>query len=121
VDGMTTDEHFYTWWVTIGNGIAVLRNHDHKEHAQRVAHFAWIDSRGQAFREDLTTKDEYFRRLGDLLAVTEIMIKERDEARQLCCRMSAQFVYLSNELCTAKFVANEKGWDCFEGGKTDGK
>lgn len=39
---------------------------------------------------------------------------ERDEARQLCCRMSAQFIYLSNQLCTAKFVANEKGWDCFK-------
>ena len=43
-----------------------------------------------------------------------VALVERDEARQLCCRMSAQFVYLSNELCTAKFVANEKGWDCFK-------
>jgi hypothetical protein len=49
-----------------------------------------------------------------LEAELEKVIKERDEARQLCCRMSAQFVYLSNELCTAKFVANEKGWDCFK-------
>jgi hypothetical protein len=42
------------------------------------------------------------------------LITERDEARRLCCRMSAQFVYLSGELCTAKFVADEKGWDCFK-------
>ena len=40
--------------------------------------------------------------------------RERDEARRLHCRMSAQFVYLSGELCTAKFVADEKGWDCFK-------
>lgn len=52
-----------------------------------------------------------------LSAVVAEMIQtrlQRDEARRLCCRMSAQFVYLSGELCTAKFVADEKGWDCFK-------
>ena len=47
------------------------------------------------------------------LRIENALRSERDEARQLCCRMTAQFVYLSNELCTAKFVANEKGWDCY--------
>ena len=42
------------------------------------------------------------------------LIKERDEARRLHCHMSAQFMYKSVELDTAKHVANSKGWDCFE-------
>ena len=44
----------------------------------------------------------------------EQLIKERDEARRLHCHMSAQFLYKSVELDTAKHVANSKGWDCFE-------
>ena len=112
---MTTDENFYTWWITIGNGIAVLQNHDHKHHAQRVAHFAWIDSRGQAFREDLTTKEDYFRRLGDLLAVTETLIKERDEARREVCEITMPCVG------SQKGYAKGRGWDCYKEGKTDGK
>ena len=39
---------------------------------------------------------------------------ERDEARRLHCHMSAQFMYKSVELDTAKHVANSKGWDCFK-------
>ena len=42
------------------------------------------------------------------------LIKERDEARRLHCHMSAQFMYKSVELDTAKHVANSKGWDCYE-------
>ena len=42
------------------------------------------------------------------------LTKERDEARRLHCHMSAQFMYKSVELDTAKHVANSKGWDCFE-------
>ena len=42
------------------------------------------------------------------------LIKERDEARRLHCHMSAQFIYKSVELDTAKHVANNKGWDCYE-------
>ena len=44
----------------------------------------------------------------------EQLRKERDEARRLHCHMSAQFMYKSVELDTAKHVANSKGWDCFE-------
>ena len=44
----------------------------------------------------------------------EQLIKERDEARRLHCHMSAQFMYKSVELDTAKHVANSKGWDCYE-------
>jgi hypothetical protein len=39
---------------------------------------------------------------------------ERDEARRLHCHMSAQFLYKSVELDTAKHVANNKNWDCFK-------
>ena len=42
------------------------------------------------------------------------LTEERDEARRLHCHMSAQFLYKSVELETAKHVANNKGWDCFE-------
>ena len=44
----------------------------------------------------------------------EQLTKERDEARRLHCHMSAQFMYKSVELITAKHVANSKGWDCFK-------
>jgi hypothetical protein len=49
-----------------------------------------------------------------LIEEKQQLTKERDEARRLHCHMSAQFIYLSAELCTAKFVADEKGWDCFK-------
>ena len=42
------------------------------------------------------------------------LLRERDEARRLHCHMSAQFMYKSVELDTAKHVANSKGWDCFK-------
>jgi chromosome segregation ATPase len=61
-----------------------------------------------------TDAEEANARIQQLLGVSEQLRAERDEARRLCCRMSAQFVYLSGELCTAKFVADEKGWDCFK-------
>ena len=60
------------------------------------------------------TVDQLRERLGGMRIELDEAIRERDEARQLCCRMSAQFIYLSNELCTAKFVADEKGWDCYK-------
>ena len=54
----------------------------------------------------------------DQLGIQKLTIarltKERDEARRLHCHMSAQFMYKSVELDTAKHVANSKGWDCFE-------
>ena len=54
----------------------------------------------------------------DQLGIQKLTIarltKERDEARRLHCHMSAQFMYKSVELDTAKHVANNKGWDCFE-------
>ena len=40
--------------------------------------------------------------------------RERDEARRMYCYMSAQFMYKSVELDTAKHVAKNKGWDCYE-------
>lgn len=42
------------------------------------------------------------------------LTNERDEARRLHCHMSAQFLYKSVELDTAKHVAKNKGWDCYE-------
>ena len=54
----------------------------------------------------------------DQLGIQKLTIarltKERDEARRLHCHMTAQFMYKSVELDTAKHVANSKGWDCFE-------
>ena len=54
----------------------------------------------------------------DQLGIQKLTIarltKERDEARRLHCHMSAQFLYKSVELDTAKHVANSKGWDCYE-------
>ena len=40
--------------------------------------------------------------------------KERDEARRLYCHMSAQLMYKSVSIDTAKHVAANKNWDCFE-------
>lgn len=40
--------------------------------------------------------------------------KERDEARRLHCRMSAQFLYKSVAIETAEHIADGKGWDCFK-------
>jgi hypothetical protein len=54
----------------------------------------------------------------EMKAKIKLLRKERDEARRLHCRMAAQFIYLSGELCTAKFVADEKGWDCFKSEET---
>ena len=54
----------------------------------------------------------------DQLGIQKLTIarltEERDEARRLHCHMSAQFMYKSVELDTAKHVANSKGWDCFK-------
>ena len=66
---------------------------------------------------------DYMRRLGDLLAVTETIIKERDEARkerdearQRLCKVVGD-----NRDMWGEDVAKEYGWDCFEEGKTDAK
>ena len=32
---------FSQWWHETGSGIAALPNHDHEEHAERVAQRAW--------------------------------------------------------------------------------
>lgn len=59
---------------------------------------------------------DYMRRLGDLLAVTETIIKERDEARkerddarQRLCKVVGD-----NRDMWGEDVAKEYGWDCFE-------
>ena len=49
---------FYEWWYETGSGIAPLPNHDHEEHAERVARVAWETA-------------------------TEQLRKERDEAKEL--------------------------------------
>jgi hypothetical protein len=66
---------------------------------------------------------DYMRRLGDLLAVTETIIKERDEARkerddarQRLCKVVGD-----NRDMWGEDVAKEYGWDCFKEGETDGK
>ena len=41
-------------------------------------------------------------------------LSQRDEARRLHCHMTAQFMYKSVSIDTAKHVAKNKGWDCFE-------
>jgi hypothetical protein len=76
--------------------------------------------------EDIGTKPvmdvhDYMRRLGDLLAVTEIMIKERDEAlrerdeaRREVCEITMPCV------SSQKNYANGRGWNCFKE-KADGK
>ena len=63
---------------------------------------------------------DYMRRLGDLLAVTEIMIKERDEARrerdearrEVCnwCNTDESGCVKSGSHETAR----ARGWDCFK-------
>jgi uncharacterized coiled-coil DUF342 family protein len=72
---------------------------------------------------------DYMRRLGDLLAVTENIIKERDEARREACeaaneieRLRAERDEARREVC--ELQANEvnrlssairlKGWICFK-------
>jgi hypothetical protein len=79
---------FEKWWYEIGSGIAAMPDHDFEEHGGRIAKVAWETA-------------------------TEQLRKERDEARRLHCHMSAQFMYKSVELETAKHVANNKGWDCY--------
>ena len=61
------------------------------------------------------TTEEYLRRLGLLLAVTETLIKERDEARRWVCQIGAK----SKE--EAETMAIRRGWYCYKEGKTDGK
>ena len=62
--------------------------------------------------------DFQVKHVDDLLcrAADEIerITAERDEARRLYCRMSAECIYLSRTVSTAKFVAKENGWDCFK-------
>jgi hypothetical protein len=55
---------------------------------------------------------DYMRRLGELLEVTETIIKERDEARRE--RDEAR-----REVCAMSFddprrTAEDRGWDCYE-------
>jgi len=68
---------------------------------------------------------DYMRRLGDLLAVTENIIKERDEvrrerdeARREACERTAENLSLlgSNvRLSTLRVEhAARRGWDCFK-------
>ena len=68
---------------------------------------------------------DYMRRLGDLLAATENIIKERDEARRErdearreACERTAENLSLlgSNVLLSTLRVehAARRGWDCFE-------
>jgi len=63
---------------------------------------------------------DYMRRLGDLLAVTETMIKERDEAfreRDEARREVCDLIHTDGSGCV-KYgsweTAVERGWDCFK-------
>lgn len=40
---------FANWWETVGSAIIRLPEHDHAEHAKRVALMAWEDSRLTTF------------------------------------------------------------------------
>tara|TARA_R110000868_G_scaffold15696_3_gene71609 strand:+ start:2664 stop:2873 length:210 start_codon:yes stop_codon:yes gene_type:complete len=61
---------------------------------------------------------DYMRRLGDLLAVTENIIKERDEARREACERTAENISLlgSNAPLSTLRVehAARRGWDCYK-------
>jgi len=68
---------------------------------------------------------DYMRRLGDLLAVTENIIKERDEAiserdearREVCERTAENLSLLGSNvrLSTLRVEhAARRGWDCFK-------
>jgi acyl-ACP thioesterase len=77
---------------------------------------ALLDAKAKVKSEWVIVKELRNRRSNMAQMEVEIarLTKERDEARRLHCHMSAQFMYKSVELDTAKHVANSKGWDCFE-------
>ena len=77
---------------------------------------ALLDAKAKVKSEWVIVKELRNRRSNMAQMEVEIarLTKERDEARRLHCHMSAQFLYKSVELDTAKHVANSKGWDCFE-------
>ena len=77
---------------------------------------ALLDAKAKVKSEWVIVKELRNRRSNMAQMEVEIarLTKERDEARRLHCHMSAQFMYKSVELDTAKHVANNKGWDCFE-------
>jgi hypothetical protein len=56
---------FFKWWYETGSGIIPLPNHDHEEHAERVARVAWETA-------------------------TEQLRAERDEARREVCNLMYQ-------------------------------
>ena len=77
---------------------------------------ALLDAKAKVKSEWVIVKELRNRRSNMAQMEVEIarLTKERDEARRLHCHMSAQFMYKSVELDTAKHVANSKGWDCYE-------
>ena len=77
---------------------------------------ALLDAKAKVKSEWVIVKELRNRRSNMAQMEVEIarLTKDRDEARRLHCHMSAQFMYKSVELDTAKHVANSKGWDCFE-------
>jgi hypothetical protein len=58
---------------------------------------------------------DYMRRLGDLLAATENIIKERDEARRERDEARRE-VCESEQYCVdrSREEAARRGWDCFK-------
>jgi hypothetical protein len=82
---------FYEWWYETGSGIAPLPNHDHEEHAERVARVAWETA-------------------------TEQLRKERDEARLNLCDMYTRTQPTGCQM-KAEDYAKDHGWDCFKEAK----
>jgi hypothetical protein len=63
---------------------------------------------------------DYMRRLEELLSVTDIIIKERDEARREVC----DWCNTDESGCVksgSHETARARGWDCFKEEKADGK
>ena len=85
---------FKAWWHETGSGIAALPNHDHEEHAERVAQRAWeaaSDPIDQLLLDELwsrrTDAAEANARIQQLLGVSEQLRAERDDARKIAYRL----------------------------------
>lgn len=89
---------FKKWWHETGSGIAALPNHDHEEHAERVAQRAWdaaSDPIDQMLLDEFLLRSnaaEANARIRQLLGVSEQLRKERDEARRVLKSIVEEFV-----------------------------
>ena len=102
---------FEKWWHETGSGIVAMPNHDHEEHAERVAQRAWdaaSDPIDQRLIDELwqrrTDASEANARIQQLLGNTEQLRAERDEARRAV--LNAMHPDLRN------FYADAREWDC---------